>query len=82
MNNDIIGFTETQIISSDSTCKIMETLNFLNNNFKNNENNFLNLACGCRNDVAILDKFDANGVSIFSFKNHAFADRVFTLVLV
>ena len=60
----------------------VETLNFLNNNFKNNEKNVLNLPCGCRNDVAILDKFDANGVSIFSFKNHAFADRVFTLVLV
>ena len=27
-NNDIIGFTETQMNSSDSTCKIMETLNF------------------------------------------------------
>ena len=25
------------------------------------------LAYGCRNNVAILDKFDANGVSIFSF---------------
>ena len=28
INNDIIGFTETQLKSSDSTCKIMETLNF------------------------------------------------------
>ena len=28
MNNDIIGFTETQISSSDSTFKIIETLNF------------------------------------------------------
>ena len=29
INNDIIGFAETQINLSDSTCKIIETLNFL-----------------------------------------------------
>ena len=28
MNNNIIGFTETQIKPSDSTCKIKVTLNF------------------------------------------------------
>ena len=27
-NNDIIGFTETQVIPSNSTCKITGTLNF------------------------------------------------------
>ena len=27
MNNDIAGFMETQINQSDSTCKIIETLN-------------------------------------------------------
>ena len=30
----------------------------------------------------MLNKFDATGVSICSFKRHAFSDRVFTLVLV
>ena len=40
---------------------------------------FLSLAYGCTNNVAILDKFD--GVSIFSFKKHAFANRVVTLML-
>ena len=34
--NDIIGFTETQIKPSDSTCKVMGTLNLFNNNFNNN----------------------------------------------
>ena len=48
----------------------------------NNENKFLSLAYGSRNDVAVLDKFDVNGVSIFSFKKHAFPNRVFTLMLV
>ena len=67
--NGIIGFTVTRINSLDSTCKIIETLN-------------LSLAYGCRNDVAVLEKFDANGVVIFSFKKHDFADRVFTLILV
>ena len=28
INNDITGFTETQIKPADSTCKIIETLNF------------------------------------------------------
>ena len=64
VNNDIIGFTETQIKPSDSTCKIMEMLNLFNINFNNNENKFLSLAYGCRNDVTVLNEFDANGVSI------------------
>ena len=34
-NNDIIGFRDTQINPSDSTCKMMETLNFFNINFHN-----------------------------------------------
>ena len=55
---------------------------FFNVNFNNNENNFLGLAYRRKNDVAILNNFDSNGVSIFSLKKHAFADRVFTLMLV
>ena len=83
INNDIIGFTETRINLSNSTCKITETLIFFNIHFKNNQNKFLSLAYGCRNEVAVVDKFDANGVSIFiSFKEHAFVDRVFILMLV
>ena len=38
MNNDIVGFIETQIKSSDFTYKIIQTLNFFNINFVNNEN--------------------------------------------
>ena len=82
INNDIIGFAETQINLSDSTCKIIETLNFFNIHFNNNQNKFLSLAYGCRNEVAVVDKFDNNGVSIFNFKKHDFLDRVFTLMLV
>ena len=80
--NDIIGFTETQINPSNSTSKIIKTLNFFNINFNNNENKFLSLAYGCKNDVVVLDKFDTSGVSIFSFTKHACANRVFTLMLV
>ena len=47
----------------------------------NNENKFLCLAYRCRNDVANLDKFNANGVFIFSFRKHAFTDRVYNLML-
>ena len=83
INNDITGFTETQINPWDSTWKIIETLNFFIIYFNNNENNFLNLANRCKNNAAIFDKFDSNGVSIFSFKEHAsFANRVLTLMLV
>ena len=64
INNDIIRFTEAQIKSSDSTCKVIETLNFFDINFSNNESIFLSLAYGCRNDDAVLNKFDANGVSV------------------
>ena len=37
INNNIKGFTETQMKPSESTCKIIETLNFFNINFYNNE---------------------------------------------
>ena len=79
INNDIIGFTETQIKPSDSTSKIIETLNVFNIHFNNNEDKFLSLAYECKNDVAVLNKFDANGVSILSFNKHAFAGRIFNL---
>ena len=59
---------------SDSACKIMEMLNLLNIKFNNSKNKFLNLAYECRNDVVVLEKFDAKEGSIFSFKKHAFAD--------
>ena len=82
INNNIMGFTETQIKPSSSTCKTIETLNVFSVNFNNNKNKFLRLAYGCINDVVILNKFDANGVSFLSFKKHAFANRLFTLMLV
>ena len=75
MNNDIIGLTETQISLLDSTCRIVETLKFFNINFNNSEDKFFILAYGCRNNLAVLDKFDTNGVSIFSFKKNDFAER-------
>ena len=40
------------------------------------------MACGCRNDVAVFDKFNANVTSVLSFKEHGFANKVFTLMLV
>ena len=52
---------------TDSIRQTMEALIFFNINFNNNENNCLSLAYGCRNDVHILDKFDANGLCIFLF---------------
>ena len=82
INNDIIGFTEIQINLSDAPCNIIKTVNFLNINFHGNKNSFLGLAHGCRSDVAVLDKSDANGGFIFSFKKNIFANKVFILVLV
>ena len=82
MNNDLIEFKETQINLSDSTCKIIQGLNFFNINFNNNENEFLSLAYGCKNDVAVLDKFDANGASIFRFSLNMLLLTVLILMLV
>ena len=79
INNDIIGFAETQ---SAFTCKLIESPNFFNIHFNNNQNEFLSLAYGCRNEVVVVHIFDANGASIFCFKKHAFVDRVFILMLV
>ena len=68
INNDI-GFTETQIIPSESTWKITKAFNF-SFNFNRNENIFLSLASGSRNNIALLDKFDANGICLFSFRKY------------
>ena len=35
INNDVIGFIEAQINLSDSTCRLIETLNFFNVRFNN-----------------------------------------------
>ena len=70
INNGIIRFTKNKLIRpSDSTCKIVEIINLFNTNFNNNENKFVSLTYGCRNDVAVSDKFDTNGVSIFISRN-------------
>ena len=60
----------------------METLNFFDMNFNNNGNECLSLAHRCRYDTAVSDKFVANGVCHFSFEKHAFADQLFTVMLV
>ena len=57
-------------------------MNFFNINFNNNENEFLSLAYGCKNDVAVLDKFDANGASIFRFSLNMLLLTVLILMLV
>ena len=43
--------------------------------------NFLSLAYGCRNDVTVLNRFDATIIFILSFKKQTFADRLFTFML-
>ena len=81
INTNIMGFTKTQFKPSDSTCKITELSNLFNINFNINENKFSGIASRCGNNVTVLNKFDTNGLSILSFKKHALADRVFTLML-
>ena len=56
-------------------------LNFFNINFNNSEDTFLSLVYGCRNNVAVLDKFHTNGVSIFSFTKGDFTDIHFNVSL-
>ena len=36
----------------------------------------------CGNDAAVLDEFEANGVSVYNFEEHYFAERLFTLILI
>ena len=67
VNTDIMAFTNIQIISPDSTCKIGKPLNFFKINFNNDGNKHSSLVYGCINNIAILDKFDASGVCFFSF---------------
>ena len=64
-NDQATEFTETQIIPWDSTWKVPETLSFFSFNSNNDENKFLSLAYERRNNIVILDKFDANGVCLW-----------------
>ena len=80
--NNIIGLTETQIKPLDSTWEIVETLNLLNIIFNNNKDKVLSVANECRKDVAVLNKFYANGVSILSFKKLDFANKVLKVLLI
>ena len=45
-------------------------MNFDNTTFNNDKNKYLVLGYGCRYDAAVLNKFDADGVSILSCKKH------------
>ena len=80
-----------------SVCQILlgkkiEILKFFNMNFDGTEINFpVKLYVLCKFRLVNMDvemillflfKFDANRVSLFSFKEHAFADRVATPLLV
>ena len=51
-------------------------MNLFNINFNNNENEFLSLAYRCRKDGAVPEKFDSNGVYLFSIKKHCSADKI------
>ena len=57
-----------------------KVLKYFNISFDNNENKFLSIASRCRNDVVILVKFHVNRESLFSSKEHALANRVFTVM--
>lgn len=80
--NDVIGFTETQMKLSDSASRIDDLLKAFNMNFNNNDDKFLNLPYGCQDDIAIIKKFDINGISIINLRKDNFTERVFTLMLV
>ena len=82
INSDIIEFTETQIHPSNSTSRIIELLNFFNIKLKNNKDEFLVLAFGCKTDVVVVDKLDTNQILIFTSYKHGFSDRMFVLMLV
>ena len=53
LKNYVVGFTETQIKPSDSTCLINEVFKNYNMNYSNNENKFSSLAYECRDNVFI-----------------------------
>ena len=47
-------------------------------NFNNNNNKFLSLAYGCQDNIAIIRKFDINGISITNLrKDRACYDSVY-----
>ena len=59
---------------------MIETLIFSNIKFNNNDTIFLGLACVSRNDVVVLDKFDANGVPVFCRKQSMWMQEDFWIL--
>lgn len=43
---------------------------------------FFSLAYGCQDDIAVIRKFDINGLFIISFRKDNFTARFFTLMLI
>ena len=63
----ILDLQKLRIKPSDSTFIIDDTLKDFNLNFKIRfDNQFLNLAHGCKDDIVIIRKFDINNISIIS----------------
>ena len=75
IKTDSTRFAKKEINLWDFTFKIIKTLFFFNNNFNNTEIKCLSVACRCGNDVAFLNKFDANRVSILIVKKHPFSKQ-------
>ena len=78
INNDIIGYTNQSIRFYLQNCRNIKTILILIINQKK----FLRLAYGGKNDIVVFDKFDADEVSILSFKKHVSASRLLNLILV
>ena len=70
-NNDIIGFTKTQVNLPGSTRKITRILSFFNINCNSNRNKLLGLTYGYRNNLVRLHQFNFDGVSNFSSNTNA-----------
>ena len=81
LNNDIVGFTETQVKAVDSTESVNKLLHDFHMYYNNNDNKYLSLAYGCKESILVLRRFDINGVSILSFKKNYFSTNIFTMML-
>ena len=67
---------------SNSTSVVNDTLKSFNENFNSNDDKLLTLAYGCQDDIAIIWKFNINGISTISSWKESFSEYVFRLPLV
>ena len=80
MESDVIGFTETQIMSIHNNIEgILEPFSIVYNNFGNNR--YANIAFGYQGSVSLLDEYSISNATLFQISKESFLPQNLNVLL-